>query len=1001
MDEKEFLSVVVPWEPGGYVTIHWQIPGKKGFPGKSFLTLNEAVEFIAELRQQGNCNIYFCLSQQRFNGGKRSRAGATGMNSVWADADVNPDDPRCYSRMAEAIADFLRFCLQMGIPKPSIMVKSGGGLHVYWLSNRTLSIEDWEPFASTLKNAFKFANMQIKDMGVTTDAARVLRVPNTSNLKYSPVRPVQVLDKYSTYEKHDFSVIFAGLKRLAPADKPQRIKVGPVPEAFKNIPFTQLGGAIERPPPPSWPAVKAQCGWLREAYETGGKDYDQPQWNLTTLCATFLEDGNELAHKFADQHPEYTVESTQELWDRKVRECGTKNLGWPSCRAISDSGSKHCKLCPHFTFGKTPLHLGLGVIDDAKDNTNSPEDPKDSQQASEQNRKNEELEEIGCSRPEEIRLPESFCFNALNHLCHYTPSSFANKQKIPAQLVVLIRNMLIRPPTLIEQDGKPPGIGFTIRTDKGNEREVVFHSGHISDLSRYLLSKFVLVNQDDKAIKMTRQFAISWLDKLSQEDVAIKDTGMGWRHDADGKKVGFAYGNMLYRENGEVQPLVAAGEDEFRKWYMPVGKKTAWLAACKLLTDRKRPELDILISVGFAAPLMTFAGAMYGSVLSAWGDPGTSKSTAQQVAAAIWGHPKQTRESLNSTPKSVQRRLGLTKNLASYWDDIQDERHQENLFQTMFVTAEGTEGGRLNTDATMKARLDWQTIMAACSNASFVEFLIKKQKSTTAGMRRVFEFEFNKRKDEEEIGLIDELDASKVFGKLEHNYGVVGAEYAKLLATRHKDIDKLVDVITKKFKAAVKGSAAESYWWSLCGVLLVGAGLANALGAEIDVRAMDTFLQAAYRHNRHIRTTEGTDGGSLINTENALSKFLNFHVSGGQALYVQRMFQNRHHKVHHIHGPISGKQVFVQFARLENRMYISKREFRHYMQDQEVQPRQVFDGLAKYYHAKEVRLTLGAGTVWAQTQETCFEFKVPNDSRHLLREMMDAKGKLEKPTPEA
>ena len=84
-------------------------------------------------------------------------------------------------------------------------------------------------------------------------------------------------------------------------------------------------------------------------------------------------------------------------------------------------------------------------------------------------------------------------------------------------------------------------------------------------------------------------------------------------------------------------------------------------AAAKLLTDRKRPELDIIISIGFAAPLMAFAGTLYGAISVIWGDPGTSKSTAQQVAAAVWGHPKQTRESLNSTPKSVQGRLGRTK----------------------------------------------------------------------------------------------------------------------------------------------------------------------------------------------------------------------------------------------------------------------------------------------------------------------------------------------------
>ena len=81
--------------------------------------------------------------------------------------------------------------------------------------------------------------------------------------------------------------------------------------------------------------------------------------------------------------------------------------------------------------------------------------------------------------------------------------------------------------------------------------------------------------------------------------------------------------------DGKEVPIVAATDDEFRKWYTPTGNREAWLRAAKLLTDRKRPELDILISIGFAAPLMAFAGALYGALLSVWGEPGSSKSTAQ------------------------------------------------------------------------------------------------------------------------------------------------------------------------------------------------------------------------------------------------------------------------------------------------------------------------------------------------------------------------------------
>jgi hypothetical protein len=127
----------------------------------------------------------------------------------------------------------------------------------------------------------------------------------------------------------------------------------------------------------------------------------------------------------------------------------------------------------------------------------------------------------------------------------------------------------------------------------------------------------------------------------------------------------------------------------------------------------------------------------------------------------------------------------------------------------MFVAAEGAEGGRLNIDASYKSRREWQTLMVACSNASFVDFLVKKQKSTTAGMRRVFEFKFEKKDDEP--GIINLVKASQTFAKLEHNFGRIGAEYAKILATKHKDIAVLVTKSIDDFRAAVNGTQSESY----------------------------------------------------------------------------------------------------------------------------------------------------------------------------------------------
>src|SRR5207247_1249097 len=84
------------------------------------------------------------------------------------------------------------------------------------------------------------------------------------------------------------------------------------------------------PPLPVEPVVR-DCAFIREALASGGKDYSQPMWNLTTLAATFMEDGHALAHEMGQQHAGYDRESTELLWQRKLRERADRALGWPSC----------------------------------------------------------------------------------------------------------------------------------------------------------------------------------------------------------------------------------------------------------------------------------------------------------------------------------------------------------------------------------------------------------------------------------------------------------------------------------------------------------------------------------------------------------------------------------------------------------------------------------------------------------------------------------------------
>jgi hypothetical protein len=110
-------------------------------------------------------------------------------------------------------------------------------------------------------------------------------------------------------------------------------------------------------PPIKLTDIASECAFVRDAIVTAGAAYTEPMWNLTTLISTFTEGGRADAHLMGSDHPGYTKESTDERYDRKVREKTHKGLGWPSCSAISAAGSTACESCKHFSEGKTPLHF--------------------------------------------------------------------------------------------------------------------------------------------------------------------------------------------------------------------------------------------------------------------------------------------------------------------------------------------------------------------------------------------------------------------------------------------------------------------------------------------------------------------------------------------------------------------------------------------------------------------------------------------------------------------
>ena len=201
-----FISEALPWsrpDETAQLNLHWTFAkdsGGEGWWGASFRRADDMLDKLSALKSKTTTrNIFVCMSAQAragedssANSGKRSAATSAYFGGLWLDVDVKEGG---YANIGEACDALGAFLTSTSIPKPTLLVKSGGGgLHVHWLFSEVVERSVWEPLAKALAEA-GLQNGLSADFACTTDPCRLLRVPDTLNYKYAPPKPVKMVGR--------------------------------------------------------------------------------------------------------------------------------------------------------------------------------------------------------------------------------------------------------------------------------------------------------------------------------------------------------------------------------------------------------------------------------------------------------------------------------------------------------------------------------------------------------------------------------------------------------------------------------------------------------------------------------------------------------------------------------------------------------------------------------------------------------------------------------------
>jgi hypothetical protein len=980
------MEQVVAW-PGpdgpGYVNLHWKPSESRGhgLRGKPFKDVHEFMDMAqyAATKPSVYKEIYFCLSTQSCTGkvihgqaiAARSKPTSMRLKAIWIDVDVKPD--KGYATLKEALDGIDQFYRAAKLPAPSALVLTGGGVHVYWISDKPLMVPEWRPYAEGLKAEMLRLGLRC-DAGLTTDEARILRVPGTFNNKQIPSRPVRLVHLGASY---DFKTALAHLSALAPQKAPLAVTAAVSAKTVlpfdlaqftgrgmnallaANLPLPQYDSLAEginlhNDLPLNPDEVFKHCGHFQDSALHHGKDHGQGLWMLTMLASTWFEDGRQWAHYFSKGYPTYTRDETDAMYDRKLREReGT--LGWPSCVAFESEGCKSCKTCPYHGKLRSPLNLAERVQPPSITINAAPPPPED------------------------LMLPAGFTVDReTGYICEIVTKDLNNG--VDANQLATLFMCQLRKPILQRGSRK---IMFETSLDGGTwgpvaifETDLATEQTLIKSLRSFGVKPYV-PNQ-----RRIAHFMTSWTEKLDGAQRRLDTIPFGWLYDKEkggDVPVGFAYGGRVVRAGGEVQ-ISGFSDQEIEMAYKPVGDGTLWTRACKIITDQNYAPGEAITASGFGAPLMTFCD-QYNAILAPWSpESGAGKSTAIQVGASAWGCPKLTKERPLSSQKGILKKLDCIKNLPVFWDEISTEDKMDEIRDMLGMLTEGGGASRLKQSREMFHVEDWQTLMVVASNQSLSDNIMRKTNGTDATLQRIFEFRVARRPSN-----IPEADVSRLMASLDHNYGHMGLAYGHLLGSDPEGIGKYVRAKRAQFNREVDHSNEERFHSAIATAIFCGAELANQLGCEFHLENLWTWLKEQYFAQRQTVARAEIVGGTAANTLNLLAQVTKALV--GNTLWVQSMPSRKKgfpDAIVHLAGPSKDRPAPINIrCSVNDRVIdISKKRLEVELAKlQTTSPLMVIKSMERHYDAKTVhKVDLAVGTGVGGLRETVMRIPVPAGS---------------------
>lgn len=868
-------------------------------------SLQELFALLDEVKIQTESNIY--VTPCSFHDESRIASNAAFGKSFFVDLDVNHGKV-CYESKEEAIEALDEFLQKSDLPPP-VRIDSGGGIQAYWLFEEDVEIEDWKLYAAKFKQYCMDSGLLI-DPAVTADAARVMRCPDTLNLRtqtYSKILDEDI-NQYDFEAFKDFldtnvtdtESILATLKPRGKLDEETRAiaMLDNFEDSFAHLAEQSLAGA--------------GCNQFKHILENVPTlSYDQ--WLDALSVAHRCSDRAEAIRRVSEGHPGYDPEEAE----FKANETG-KASGPRTCATFENNNPGGCEGCPFKGKVTSPIALARKLRIPVEQTAPLPAPLPIPE---------EEDTVWGEADDQDLLVFPEYLdpfARGINGGIYYTPPATIDKtgkrvQESPVQ--ILNRAVYPYKRMFSAHDGECFMVRTVMPIDGYREFLLPVDQVYSQDhLTKALVQSGVMF--EPERIKLVTKYFIRWAEYLSStvraEQMRMQ---MGWTENFDA----FVIGNNEVTAKGEVvraasSPLVRG----VAKHLKPSGSYEIWKKSVRALNDPGFEMHAFGMITAFGSPLISFTPVAGASICFTSANSGAAKTGALYAALSVWGHPKNL--SLVDQGATQNGFIGRYLNLKNILLGIDEASNADPKELAKLVHAVSHGKPKVRMQSSINAEREHEDsasiITFFTSNQSIYDKLRTLKGSPDGEMARLIEFTIKRPPQ-----MTGDMGV-EIFNVLKENYGHAGVEFMQhIMKVGLPRVKEIVNKWLKRFAEEMSDDTGYRFYQGLVGASFAGAELAIEAGIiELDLeRIFKVVLMEIIQLRDETVKINSTDYPALV------TEFLNQNWSG-------MLILEEPNKV--IQEPLAGRPLVARSEIYNSTQYISKSEFRKFLAAKQVSSRE-------------------------------------------------------------